>query len=613
MNLRLARKFAAISLAAAIAGVMSACGGGSSPSPSPVPTPTPAPTPTPSPTPLATPTPTPAATPTPSSNITPTPVPSPTPTPTPSPTPTGGLASGCSDTQSLTGTLTYDFVPHFFNGALNFDSTRSEPIKGAVVQLLSSSDVIIESTISDETGGYCFEVNANTDYRVRVLAKLERDQSPTWDVAVTDNTDGNSQYAMEGDLLSSGEVDSIRDLHADSGWNTGTLTYSSDRVAAPFAILDSVYELLDTLETEGFDEDFPATELRWSINNTPDASQLNVNTGDIGTSFFTTAFDGVMYILGDADVDTDEFDRSVVQHEFGHYIENQLSRSESIGGAHSVSDILDPRVAFGEGFANAVTAIVSGTGYYEDAFDLVRASGFRFSLETQNTSDPGWFSEDSVGNIIYDLADDVSEAGDNIDLSFADIINVLVTDDYKDHPSLTTIYLYLDQLKASMPAATDTEIDNLAEAQLIFGTGPYGEGETNDGDISISLPVYNELASIGSNIELCSRADSGPSGEALYDNYLGVHRFLRFEVTSAGTHTFEITQSSGLTGRDPDAILYSQGSTLMRFESGVTDSETGSRFLSAGEYVLDIYDYLNTEQFATHGAVCFDVEIRQGS
>ena len=78
--------------------------------------------------------------------------------------------------------------------------------------------------------------------------------------------------------------------------------------------------------------------------------------------------DGI-YILGDfAAGDTDEFDQSVIAHEFGHYFEDRFGRSDSIGGDHGGSaTLVDLRVAFGEGWGNAFSGMVLGDPIYRDS------------------------------------------------------------------------------------------------------------------------------------------------------------------------------------------------------------------------------------------------------
>ena len=39
-----------------------------------------------------------------------------------------------------------------------------------------------------------------------------------------------------------------------------------------------------------------------------------------------------IYVLGAADNDTDEYDQHIVAHEFQHFLEDQVSRSDTPGG-----------------------------------------------------------------------------------------------------------------------------------------------------------------------------------------------------------------------------------------------------------------------------------------
>src|SRR5690606_41629600 len=62
---------------------------------------------------------------------------------------------------------------------------------------------------------------------------------PSWNFEVRNNTNGDSLYALRGEEFNSGTANSIRNLHASTGW-TGA-GYGAQRPAAPFAILDAAY------------------------------------------------------------------------------------------------------------------------------------------------------------------------------------------------------------------------------------------------------------------------------------------------------------------------------------------------------------------------------------
>jgi len=543
--------------------VLCSCGGGGGSS-SPVPQPEPKPSQSPAPTPQ----------------------PAPSVTPTPSP----------SDV-SISGTVNYDYIPHFSNGGLNYNAVEERPVRGATVQLLDSGSSVVSSTKTDEAGHYSFSVSQNTSYRIRVKAEYLRSTFPGWQVRITDNTQGNSEYALDGSLSSSGDVDSTRDLVATSGWN-GSGYGSSSRAAAPFAILDSVYQELNALLDAGLNKNLPSTEIRWSTKNR--ANPGSTADGDINSSHFTPDENNI-YLLGDADNDTDEFDRSVVQHEFAHFLEHAVSRSESEGGDHGISDKLDMRVVFSEGFANATTALVSGTGYYEDSGGTGQAYGFRFSLEDKVTNIQGFYSEASVGQLIYDVADPANEASDPLDMGLSTVYGVLASSDYINSDAMTSVYLFLNTLRSVSDAPTVGQIDNYAASIGIHGSDEWGSGETNGGSVSGVLPVYADL-NIGQSTNVCSNDSEGQY------NGVDVRRFLKVDISQSRSYGLQILASTQGTGdSNPNAVLWHRGKVVKVFNSGVVNQEIGSVSLSGGTYVLEVYDYDNVD--GSGGVACFDVSL----
>ena len=518
-------------------------------------------------------------------------------TPTPTSIPT--LTPIISDI-SISGQLSYDFVPHFSSGiGLNYAETEERPIRGVDVQLLNALGSVVAQTQASDSGFYQFAVEENTDYKIRVLAQWQSTETAAFDFKVTDNTNNNALYVLDGSLITSGTVSSTRDLHASSGW--GTNSYINTRSAAPFAILDSVYEVMENVFAADPAIGFPAAEFRWSINNR--AASGNLTDGNIGTSFYSSG-EYIMYILGDEDSDTDEYDPSVIQHEFGHFLEDVISRSDSIGGSHSTSNAYDMRLAFSEGFANALTAITSATGIYQDSLGNRQQSGFSFSLEDINGAPLGWFNEGSVGNIIYDLIDEEDDTGDTLSLSFATIYNVLASDAYIDNKAFISIYSFIDVLRDHVDASESLAIDNVLSVHSIDGQGVYGEGETNDGGFASSLPVY-QLLDVGLVATVCTDNEFGEY------NTLDNRRFLRFSLTASQVYTIDITTNSASTGaKNPAGVLTSNGHFVTFLSSSNSNSETSTVLLDAGDYVLEVYDVLNIDNsIGTGGNACFDVTI----
>ncbi len=556
-------------------------GGGSTPIPTPVNTPTPSPVVCPVATPVVCPTPT----------ITPIATLAPTPSPIPTP--------DASVRVEITGRVTYDFVPHLSSGALDYDNISSQPVRGATVHGVNSFGAVVAEATTNVVGDYTLYVTENTNIRVRVRAELLQYGAPGWHFSVTDNTSSNALYVMDGELTDSGPAGDERNLHASSGW-TGS-SYGNTRVAAPFAILDSVYEALQHVLAASSSVRLAPAQLRWSVNNR--AVDGSRSSGAIGTSFYDPS-ENNMYILGDEDNDTDEYDKSVIQHELAHYLEDTVSRSDSLGGDHSLSSSLDMRVAFGEGFANAFSGIASGQPIYADSGGTDQSRGFSYSLEQNAFNDLGWFSENSVGKVIYDIADAENEGVDTLALGFTPIYRAMASNQYVEASPLTSIYLFAQRLRDLNDEPVDSGVNALLEAESIFGVDEYGAGETNDSaaNASFILPVYQSL-DIGNTVNVCSNNREG--------EYNGVdnRRFIRLSITECDKYHFHAVTTLGTGDKDPDIDVWQQGNLAERLESGVVNSEEACVVLGPGDYVVEVFDFGNVDGSDGGGSACFDVTV----
>ena len=505
---------------------------------------------------------------------------------------------------TLSGTASYDFVPHSTqtNGGtfLNYAATELRPIRGATAQLLDASGAVLQASKTDALGGYSFTLDPNTNVRVRVLAEMVQTSGAQWDIRVQDNTSANALYAIQGTLTSSGPIDSTRDLIADSGW--GGSSYTSQRQAAPFAIMDPIYDAVTDIAAIDPDVVFPPAFFNWSINNRPVSG--SIANGEIGTSSYIG--NGNILILGDENCDTDEYDDHVNVHEWGHYFEDQLSRSDSIGGPHGGSDRLDPRVAFGEGFGNALSGIITGDPFYRDSGGPSQGGGFAFSVETNTTIFEGWYNESSVQSILYDIFDAANDTADSLSVGIGPVYETFVSPNYINTPYFTTIFAYLDEYKRLFPADS-AAIDALAADRNVNGTGPDGAGETSDGFIASSLPVYNTVNVNGAATEVCSVDNAGSF------NKLGNRAYLLLNVTSPGVHTLTMTRNaatSSANNRDPDFSVFRNGTFLGRAITGVTNTETRQfNLLSTGLHVIDAYDSLNVDSTNSQGDACYNFTV----
>lgn len=226
----------------------------------------------------------------------------------------GGGGDTQTETEEISGRITFDLVPfNTFTSGLDYSQTKVSPARGILVEAMDASANKVGSTTTDSNGYFSLNIDANSNLRLRVSAQLKQTSDPSWDVKVTDNTSNNALYVTEGNLFNSSTGNRVRNIHLQSGW--GGTSYTAPRSAGPFAILDAIYESMQKVVNVDSDVSFPPLEVHWSPKNSP--AEGNLWDGDIGGSFY---LDGKIYVLGKADSDTDEYDRHIIIHEWGHIL-----------------------------------------------------------------------------------------------------------------------------------------------------------------------------------------------------------------------------------------------------------------------------------------------------
>jgi hypothetical protein len=511
----------------------------------------------------------------------------------------GGNSVAPPASVTVSGRITFDRVPHDqVTSGLDYPSTSADAVRGATVEAIDPSGAILAAGATDGAGRYALSVLPDTSVRIRVKAQMLRAGSPGWNFQVIDNTQ-SLLYAMESTAFSSGRQNVSLDLRAESGWDGSS--YTGVRVAAPFAILDTVYRQLQKVLAVDPGLEFPQLILNWSPLNRA-SEELNAEIGEIvTTAYHASATPAAIFILGDEGVDTDEYDAHVLAHEWGHYFEDQLARSDTTGGRHSIFGFFDPRLAFSEGWSNAWSAIALDDALYKDTAGFQQSSAFVFDIESNSTFNPGWYNESSVHSILYDIYDAAADGVDAIELGFSPIYEAL-TGGHADTTALTTVFSLLTVLKAAETPVEDG-INALIEGQDIVGIGMdiWASLETNDAGTSDVLPLYSDLQPGGPPVTVCSLSAFGTF------NGLSTRRFLRFRAVIEGTYNFLVT---GPPGSDPDALLHDRGPIAI-FQSENDGIESFSIQLSAGEYVLEVVEFGNLSDPGA-GRVCFDVTVEQG-
>ncbi|MCH8101343.1 MAG: hypothetical protein IIB74_13045, partial [Proteobacteria bacterium] len=543
----------------------------------------------------------------------------------------------------LSGVAEYEFPPPNNNcNGLNFNALIVRPIRGAPVQIIdATTSALIASTTTSDTGFYSVNIDGGLNVIVRIRSQLIQSGNPSWDVDVRNNTANTGVplnqrplYFLDSAPFNTGVVNLTQDLLAETGW--GVNSFTGVRAAAPFAVMDSVYEMMQLLVSADPTINFPALDAFWSPDNNSSEGTgdffADIDTGDIGTSFYAGGSLGSLFLLGMDGDDIEEFDDHVIAHEWGHYFEDKFSRSDSIGGAHSLGDQLDMRLAFSEGFATALAGIALGPMYCDTLWFGNTLSGFEVDIENApNAGFAGWFNELSVMQILYDLWDSNDEGGDSMSIGFAPLYDVM-TGAQRTTAAFTSIFSFVAALKA-LPNAETAFIDAQLAREDILGPGLnlYGDGEPNDGpgtppDV---LPIYTDIT-LGNTVRICSNSqfDSARTG-----NKLSEVRYLRLNLQSTGTRTFTVdtvdpdstpspefdcttavvTDPEIHEHSDPDLQLWRNGQLLLRAWSCEPNQEIAtSGVLTPGDYVIDLaeFRYADADSRADFPEqTCFDVTI----
>jgi hypothetical protein len=550
----------------------------------------------------------------------------------------GGGGDGGNGSVTIFGSAQYESPPPLANcQGLDFDNVRLMPIRQATVQLLNSAtDAVLGEAVTDDGGGFQLEVAADTSVYLRVRAELKRTGSPSWDVEVRDNFTAATNpvalelrplYVLDGSAFNSGGADQSRDLTAATGWDGSG--YTATRAAAPFAVLDAIYESMSLVLTEDPESGFEPLDVFWSVNNTATVGEpQDVDSGELGTSFYRE--DNKLFLLGMQDVDTEEFDDHVIVHEWGHYFEDTLSRSDSIGGPHAIGDRLDVRVAFSEGFATAYSGMALESAQYCDTQGPSQAHGFPIDIENQAAGTAGWYNEISIMKLIYDLWDTGIDGADTDSLGFAPIYGAM-TGAQAATPAFTGIFSFAEALKAENPLH-EPFIDALLQSAGIVASGinAYGDDETNDGQGLDVLPVYTTVDPDGSSLNVCSNSQFDPDADG---NKLSEHRFLRMSIDTASPYMFSIVTTTEIPGpddpedvrdqSDPDILILRNGVLQNQvvneddFRQGFSGDANQEIFttpdaLPVGDYVMALVEFRYQDEDSPQDfpeRTCFDVTV----
>jgi len=477
----------------------------------------------------------------------------------------------------VSGAIEFEKIPVASQG-LDFNNPQYLPARRVLVRSYrASDDVPLGEDYTDEAGAYSVAAEAGQQVYIKAFAWVK-------DKDLSDNVIGGFAVIPPGDGITVGEdtVYSAKgplvDMPSDGSDVTGEnyrIHDQPNRASGPFNIIDVIEQAYDMMRTVNPDTPLNDLVVRWSRDY------------DDGTYYDKD--ENAVYINGNRNADSDEFDDMIVAHEFAHFLENNLYRTDSIGGPHALGEKLDVRVAWSEGYATAFAGMALNTPIYRDSGNV--SGGLRVNIDIEDNSQlssyEGYYNETSVFAILWDLYDDNVENWDRtLAYNYPIFGNIWGDTEYKNDTDLIYLYPFIDKLidnQGNEPATSAI----LAEENVPYPEPPentivdLGTPPTSVVDVSIDGGLGNDTA------------DYDPWD---YNTY-GANRFFRFNTGVSRTVRIETTCDS-----DIDLYVYRKG-TLMAAQAGATGNET-----IEGDVAGDV-DYIINVRAWDAGQYTFDLSI----
>lgn len=413
---------------------------------------------------------------------------------------------------TLSGVVSIETVGMDTEGKLKYDDTTLEPLRSGKIQLVDvQTDALVAETFVTD-GAYQFLINERRLVYLRLIAESE---NPT--IKVKDNIGGNQTYQYETDYFDLVN-NPIRNFVINVGFNVSLFYANShltgsipgdpdflggsieDSFSAPFGILNNYYAMLTQVHTQMAQTgrisqsalDQKTLNIFWNPNN--EASIGSISEGEIGKAHYNPLYPGI-FLKGQVNVDTDEWDYYLQAKLLGYHILNDYSRREFYSMDYDENKILQPGQLFPHVFAQIFSAkyTTQAPNFYRESGGLngqtlLREIDFNNNLLTNRD----WYQFEGTRKFLWDLFDGINEGLDYSSLSDEAMFDVLLDPDFKQDSHPVNLYKFIHHLKENNPNDR-IFIDHLGDYyHYEEDWGPYGP-ETTDADLPSSYSEFNPL------------------------------------------------------------------------------------------------------------------------
>ncbi len=427
-----------------------------------------------------------------------------------------------------------------------------KPVRFAEVRVTDSGGNIVQCAETDGTGAYSLPLKQNSGtYNVVLTSRANNNNVQAY--ILNDPTD-NVEYTLSKSVSSASSSSNVNIVAPATGTLEGAAFHILDQILnANIYLRTSTAGCSNSANTNYFPgcSTFtvaPLISVYWAKGVNP-----GTYVGSSSVISFYLLGKRQLYLVGgvNGDVDcsdTDHFDTSVIVHEYGHFIEDMYAIPDNPGGSHNGDSIIDPRLAWGEGWADFFQAAVTGNAFYRDTWG--NADGpcpnhifINYDIPNNNpaldvpvNAGEGNFHEFSITRALWNGL--LTSGGDV--LGFSEIWTTVTA-------------------PTGMKANTNhfRNVANFHRTQdALPGRHSWATVRSNEKQITTLTDYATPLvAGSCSATSIQGVKGSSDNGSFSTSNQFSSNDFYDFAVTSSGTYTITLTYDRSMTNA-PDLDLY---------------------------------------------------------
>ncbi len=354
-------------------------------------------------------------------------------------------------------------TPPLYTGSYQDQLGSAVPVHNILVEMREEDTISDDSyghTVTDANGNFRFNfcdddgvLDDKLELYFRVCAEV-RDGDTL--IARIENIDDQDLYCWNSNKIDSEGGDVDFDL---------SVYKLNQTQAAVFNIADAVY-----------------WGWRFWNNNTASSPALNSTVtvywqdgnGQTGSRYNRQR---TALILADDPSSTDQWDDSVIIHEWGHFADHQRSCYQNPGGAHALpgvnAGVNATRLAFGEGYPDYYQAVARSLMPGSAALSFyVDPSGPTVDLENMRGVTAGGSDEGAVAALLWDFADAANDGNDTINPGHAAVQRVYTDSAFQGNSQCDISRFLQVWRKLGLPTNAATAATVVQNVNITFASLP---------------------------------------------------------------------------------------------------------------------------------------------